>query len=387
MNIILFDNPHRQNLFPLTLTNAVAELRAGIFTAKERWALQTGEKVFVHTAGYLQPLYETLPQEKSLWVDAAVLADATLTNLILALAEGAALADEKGFIAGMAYIAPDEFDASNTLQYFKQIQQVPAVRRLQYPWQIFQWNDTFLREDFALVKGQKSSQLLPDNNQYINPSGIFIEEGAQVGFATLNASPGPIYIGRNAVVMEGTTIRGPFALCEGAVVKMGSRIYGATTLGPFCTGGGEIKNSVMQAYSNKGHDGYLGDAVVGRWCNLGAGTTNSNVKNTAAEVKMYNYPLKANLPVGTKGGFVMGDYSRTAINTTLNTGTVVGTCCNIFDGGLLPKYIPDFSWGGAAADKYVFEKALRDIANWKKMKHHALQDVEKAVLKHIFDRN
>lgn len=387
MNIILFDNPHRQNLFPLTLTNAVAELRAGIFTGKERWAFCTGEKIFVHTPSYLQPLYETIPQQKSLWVDAAILADAALTNIILALGDDTALADENGFIAGVTTIEASGFNVANPLQYFKQIHQVPAVRRLQYPWQIFQWNDILLREDFALLQSKQSAQQLPADNQYLNPSQIFIEEGAQLTFATLNASTGPIYIGKNAVVMEGATIRGPFALCEGAVVKMGSRIYGATTLGPFCTGGGEIKNSVMQAYSNKGHDGYLGDAVVGRWCNLGAGTTNSNVKNTAAEVKMYNYPLQANMPVGAKGGFIMGDYSRTAINTTLNTGTVVGTCCNIFDGGLLPKYIPDFSWGGASADSYVFEKALRDIANWKKMKHHALQDVEKAVLKHIFDRN
>ena len=143
----------------------------------------------------------------------------------------------------------------------------------------------------------------------------------------------------------------------------------------------------MQAYSNKGHDGYMGDAVVGRWCNLGAGTTNSNVKNTGAEVKMFNYATKSYTPVGPKGGFIMGDYSRTAINTTLNTGTVVGCCCNIFDDGLMPKHILDFSWGGASKAKYVFEKALRDIANWKKMKHHMLEDAEKVVLKHIFDRN
>ncbi len=387
MNIILFDNPHRQNLFPLTLTNAVAELRAGIFTARERWALQTGEKVFVHSARYLLPLYETIPHAKNLWVDAAVLANAALANIVLALGEGCGLADENGFIAGVVSISPDGFDAANPQKYFNKIQQVPTVRRLQYPWQIFQWNDTLLREDFILVQTQKSSKPLPENNQYTNPSQIIIEEGAQVVFATLNASTGPIYIGQDAVVMEGATIRGPFALCEGAVVKMGTRIYGATTVGPHCTAGGEIKNSVMQAYSNKGHDGYLGDAVVGRWCNLGAGTTNSNVKNTGAEVKMFNYPAKGYLPVGQKGGFIMGDYSRTAINTTLNTGTIVGCCCNIFDGGLMPKQIADFSWGGATEEKYVFEKALRDIANWKKMKHHTLEDAEKDVLKHIFDRN
>jgi UDP-N-acetylglucosamine diphosphorylase/glucosamine-1-phosphate N-acetyltransferase len=387
MNIILFDNPHRHHLQPLTLTNAVAGLRAGIFTVSERWALKTGADVFLHTEGYLQPMYPVIPHEKSLWIDAALITDKTLDDKILALEEGSALFDDTGLVAGVLNINPALFKAPAAEEYFVNIHRVPQpVKRLLYPWQIFQWNDALIREDFNLVKATKTAQELPTTNQYLHQHDVFIEEGAQVNFAILNAATGPIYIGKNAVVMEGTTIRGPFALCEGATVKMGARIYGATTLGPFSTVGGEIKNCVLQGFSNKGHDGYLGDSVIGKWCNLGAGTSNSNVKNTGAEVKMWHYPSLDFMAAGPKAGVIMGDYTRAAINTSFNTGTVTGVCCNIFSSGLLPKFIPDFSWGGKDEEKYLLEKALRDIANWKKMKHHTLCDAEKDVLKHIFER-
>jgi NDP-sugar pyrophosphorylase family protein len=186
--------------------------------------------------------------------------------------------------------------------------------------------------------------------------------------------------------MEGCTLRGPVALCEGTTLKMGTKIYGATTLGPCCVGGGEIKNVVMQGYSNKAHEGYLGDAVIGKWCNLGAGTSNSNMKNTASPVKMWNGFTKNYVTVDIKCGVIMGDYSRTAINSSLNTGSVIGVCCNVFGDGLLPKYIEDFQWGSKGLTKYEFEKSLRDIANWKKLKASNLSDAETKVLKYIFER-
>lgn len=386
MNIILFDNQQRQSLFPLTFTCAVADLRIGILTIKERWAAISSRQFFVHTEKYLRPLYDTAPAQKSLWVDASVLPDKTLINHILALEEGIALDDEQGFIAGILEVDPAEFDAGKVLASFKMVHHLENVRRLNHPWQIFQWNGQFIKEDFELITHLRRSQPHPATNYYTNELNIFIEEGAEVNFSSLNASAGPIYIGKNTVVMEGCLIRGPFALCEGAVAKMGAKIYGATTLGPYCTAGGEIKNSVMQAHSNKAHDGYLGDAVIGKWCNLGAGTSNSNVKNTGAEVTMWSYEANDQLTVGIKGGLIMGDYTRTAVNTVLTTGTVAGVCCNIFDAGILPKYISNFTWGGRNNNPYEFEKALRDIANWKKMKHHTLNDAEKDVLKHIFER-
>ena len=260
------------------------------------------------------------------------------------------------------------------------------ARRIRYPWHLFSYNAEALRNDFALLTAGRVSQSIPSSVQAIAPENIFIEEGARLGFCVLNASAGPIYIGRDAEIMEGALIRGPFAGCEGATVKMGTKIYGATTLGPYCVAGGEIKNAIFFGYSNKGHDGYLGDAVIGEWCNLGAGTSASNVKNNAGDIKVCHPASGAYLSAGTKCGLLMGDYSRTAINTSFTTGTVAGVCCNIFGGGLPPKYIPDFSWGQDGGTRYDWDKALRDIGSWKKLKNRELTGEEILTLKHIFDQ-
>ena len=200
----------------------------------------------------------------------------------------------------------------------------------------------------------------------------------------INASMGPVYIGKGAEIMEGSVIRGPFAMGEGACLKLGTKVYGATTLGPRCVVGGEIKNSILFGYSNKAHDGYLGDSVIGEWCNLGAGTTNSNLKNNASEVKIWT--PKGELNAGLKCGVLMGDFSRTAINTSINTGTVIGVGCNVFGTGLTPKYIPNFSWGSEGVKRYEFEKGLLDIEGWKKLKRQILSDDEKSILKYIYEK-
>jgi UDP-N-acetylglucosamine diphosphorylase/glucosamine-1-phosphate N-acetyltransferase len=260
------------------------------------------------------------------------------------------------------------------------------VRRLEFPAQIFQWNEEMLNFDFQLLTKRRFSSTTTEGVHLIKASKVFIEEGAEISFSILNASTGPVYIGNNAVVMENCSIRGPFALGEGAVLKMGTKVYGATSIGPYCTVGGEIKNSVITGYSNKAHEGYLGDSVIGEWCNLGAGTSNSNVKNTGGEVKAWNYETQNYLPSGNKCGVIMGDYSRTAINSSINTGTVVGVCCNVFGEGLTPKFIPDFSWGANGDCSYEFEKAMTDIENWKKMKNKTVSETETNVLKHIFEQ-
>jgi len=266
--------------------------------------------------------------------------------------------------------------------------------RIQYPWHIFQLNEEALRYDFDQLTKGRGSAPIPASVRTIAPENIFLEEGARVEYAILNASTGPIYIGRDAEIMEGSMIRGPFALCEGSVVKMGSKIYGATTIGPHSVVGGEIRNSVIFGYSNKAHDGYLGDSVIGEWCNLGAGTSNSNLKNNAGEVKAWSPAAGKFLPVGLKCGLLMGDYSRSAINTSFDTGTVVGVCAVLFEEDLSPKYIPNFSWGygrhrspggDTLAVRYEWDKALRDIANWKKLKNQVLTDAEIRTLKHIFE--
>jgi UDP-N-acetylglucosamine diphosphorylase/glucosamine-1-phosphate N-acetyltransferase len=257
------------------------------------------------------------------------------------------------------------------------------IKALQHPWEIFQWNEEAIEQDFELLTKKRKSQTVSKTNIVIKPSKIFIEKGAKVEYSVLNASAGPIYIGKDAEVMEGCMIRGPFALGDHALLKMGSKVYGATSIGPYCVAAGEIKNSVLFGYSNKAHDGYLGDSVIGEWCNLGAGTSNSNLKNNAGEVRIST--PKGHVAAGYKCGVLMGDYSRTMINTALNTGTVVGASCNVFGAGLTPKYLSSFSWGNDGIDRYQFDKAIADIENWKKLKGKKLSKNEKSILKYIFE--
>lgn len=384
MSVILFDNGNRSGLYPFTLTRAVADLRFGIFSFRERWECITGEKVYVHTEKWLQDLYEPLPLGDHTWVDASVIADESLQDRICSLETGHCLADENGLIAGRFTYAGSIFQPAAALSFFQTIQDQPQVQRVQHPWQFMQWNDAMIRRDFEIVIKQAGSQPIPASVNVLGQEQVFIEAGARLSFCTINASTGPVYIGKNAEIMEGSVVRGPFVLGEGSVLKLNSRVYGATTLGPFCMGGGEIKNAVMMGYSNKAHDGYLGDSVVGHWCNFGAGSSNSNVKNTAGEVKIWDMGSEKYQSVGLKCGVVMGDYSRVAINSSINTGSMIGVSANVFGAGLLPTIINNFSWG-VTGTRYDFEKALLAVDNWKKLKGHALSGEEAAVLKHIFD--
>ncbi len=380
--MVLFDNNNRKQLFPLTATRAIAGLRMGILTIKERWEELTDEEVYIHTAPYLMPLYEPIPAGEHIWIDSAVIITDELLALIKDLKPNQALADAQGLIAGRSAEAATTFDVNNTLQWFKETIQF-YVRRLEYPHQLFQMNDTFIQSDYKLVTVNRTSQPISATNNIINPSNIFLEQGVSMEYCTLNASAGPIYIGTNATLMEGCLVRGSFVLGNNSCLKMGSKIYGATTFGPNCMGGGEIKNMVMQGNSNKAHDGYLGDSVIGEWCNFGAGTSNSNVKNTGGNVQQWNEGANDFIDAGQKCGLIMGDYSRVAINSRINTGSVIGVSCNVFGTGLLPKVIKDFSWG--LTDKYIFEKAVTDINNWKKMKHRHLSQEKIELLRYIFD--
>ncbi len=385
MNVILFDTEARKRLFPLAATKAVAGIRMGILTIKERWEKITSAEVFVLTDSYLQPLYETIPAGNYILIDACVIPVPELITHINSLADNEAIEDENGLIAGKAFIR--SLPAFNELlPLFKNLSPIAPVKRLTFSNQLFLWNEEMIKSDFILLTKGRISYSYNNSVHATKASSIFIEEGANINFCSLNASAGPIYIGKNTTIMEGCLIRGPFAICEGAVLKMGTKVYGATTIGPFCTAGGEIKNSVMSGYSNKAHDGYLGDSVIGEWCNLGAGTSDSNVKNTGGEINTWNYYENKFLPSGNKCGVVMGDYSRTSINTSINTGTVIGICCNVFGEGLTPKFIPDFSWGGKEQKKYEFEKAVKDISNWKKMKNKTISEPETKILKHIFEK-
>jgi UDP-N-acetylglucosamine diphosphorylase/glucosamine-1-phosphate N-acetyltransferase len=351
MHILALEDVSCTNdLLPFTATRSVLDIRMGILTFREKWERLLG------------PDNTVLVQDS--------VAPALPANILPTRALAARVQEEMQ----RGPLNPTSIDRIIT-----------HGRLIRYPWHIFQHNAEALIEDFDLLTAGRHSQPIPPTVQTSNPGSIFIEEGARLHHCVLNASTGPIYIGRNAEIMEGALIRGPFAAGEGAVVKMGAKIYGATTLGPATTVGGEIKNVVFFGYSGKGHDGYLGDAVIGEWCNLGAGTSASNLKNNASEVRVW-HPASANwINAGLKCGLLMGDYSRSAINSSFDTGTVTGVCCNIFGEGRPPKYIPDFSWGHTATVRYEWDRAIRDIANWKKLKNQSLTEGQILTLKHIFD--
>lgn len=380
MPIVLFDNKNAPNLYPLATLQAVADIRMGIFTFRERWAHFSGEKTFVQSRKYLSALYEAIPIENYLWVDASLLPEKEIFDKILNLKKGEALADENGFIAGKPLDAINALDISAFEKYFKEIKNCTAVRKLHFPWEITGINEEITRFDYDFFTNNNNSLPLQNfpGSQFISPQNIFICEGATINFSIIDASEGPVFIGKNTKIMAGCLIRGPFVLGEYGVLKMGAKIYGATSFGPFCIGGGEIKNSVFQSFSNKAHDGYLGDSVIGNWCNFGAGTSVSNVKNTGGAVHVNG------MDVGKKSGVIMGDHCRTAINTSINTGTIAGICSNIFGTCLSPNIIPDFSWGFDDAEKYNIEKAIEHISNWKSFKHEIFTDSEKNILKYIF---
>ena len=345
MNYILFDGPVRNALLPFTFTRPVADIRIGILTIREKWEKYLGYTTTTITEEYLADKFPMVEMEKNVMINAAYLPNEVLAEMVMALEENQAIFSGEEVIAFYTTDTQDEvdFDEYDIIEYTEE------GLKIEHVWDIFKKNDAALREDFELLTEDRTSQRIPASVNTIAPENIFIEEGAKLEFVTLNASTGPIYIGKNAEIMEGSIIRGPFALCEGAVVKMGAKVYGATTVGPECRIGGEVSNSVLFGYSNKGHDGFLGNSVLGEWCNLGADTNNSNLKNNYEEVKLWDYDKGSFVKTGLQFcGLMMGDHSKSGINTMFNTGTVVGVCANIFGSGFPRNFVPSFSWGGAA---------------------------------------
>jgi UDP-N-acetylglucosamine diphosphorylase/glucosamine-1-phosphate N-acetyltransferase len=258
-------------------------------------------------------------------------------------------------------------------------------RILNHPWQIVEYNDWAIRQDFRLLTKDRITRQVPNTVKITNPDQVFVEDGAILENCYINASEGPVYIGKNALVMDGAMLRGPVSIGENAIVKMGACLYGGTTIGPHCIAGGEIKNSILSGYSNKAHHGYLGDAVIGEWCNLGAGTSCSNLKNTGGKIKVWDMHQNSFKTAGNKCGLLMGDYSKSAINTSFNSGTVTGICANIFDcNSLTPKFIPSFSWGANTGQQYMLEKAITEIETWMKFKKCSLQKEQKEILEKLY---
>lgn len=391
MNKIIFTEEFCQPeyLHPFTLTRQMQDIRVGILTIREKWEKMLG------LVSYDKKEDDYKDLERSVHIDEAIgngacylvhsnlVPSPSLIQLVKKLKDGEFIATPSG--QGIVFrITKKEISGRHKIKVGKPVLFNEPLHTIQYPWDIFQLNDLAIRLDFALLTKGRKSQPLSKTNKVIKPSQVFVEKGAVVEHSIINASTGPVYIGAGAEVMEGCLIRGPFAMGPGACLKMGAKVYGATTLGPGCVVAGEIKNSILFGNSNKAHDGYMGDSVIGEWCNWGAGTTNSNLKNTAGTVNVWT--LQGELEAGPKCGVMMGDYSRTAVNTAINTGTVIGVCCNVFGPGLTPKYIPHFSWGSDGVERYRFDKALSDISAWKKLKGQVLSDDEKKILKVVFDK-
>jgi UDP-N-acetylglucosamine diphosphorylase/glucosamine-1-phosphate N-acetyltransferase len=390
MNRIIFTEEFCQpeNLHPFTLTRQIQDIRVGILTIREKWEKMLGLPSFDKKEDDYKDLDRSVNldevegNEVCYLIDGNILPTPDLVKKISKLKNGEFISAEGS--TGFAFrFTKKEIKEKYKIQVKKAVIVKEEIKAVRFPWEIFRLNDWAIRQDFELLTKKRRSQQVSKTNTVIRPSNIFIAKGARVEHSILNASAGPIYIGKNAEVMEGCIIRGPFALCEGACLKMGSKVYPAPTVGPYSVVGGEIKNSVIFGYSNKAHDGYLGDSVIGEWCNLGAGTTNSNLKNTAGEIKVWT--SQGEKSVGIKCGVMMGDYSRTAVNTAINTGTVISVCCNVFGSGLTPKYIPGFSWGSEGVKRYELEKAFKDIQNWKQLKRQSLTDNEKSILTYIFE--
>jgi UDP-N-acetylglucosamine diphosphorylase/glucosamine-1-phosphate N-acetyltransferase len=377
MNFILFDEPSiRQGLLPFTFTRPVSEVRIGILTITEKWKLRSGLDVSYITEEYLSDRFTLNPGKENVFVNGGVCPTDDLVATIKGLKDGEVIVKE-GVIIAYKKVAEG-----------KQIEFKGALNMIKRPWDIFLNNGKEISEDFDLItKGRISAPITDPYTRIYNQEKIFVEEGASIKAAILNAENGPIYLGKNSEVMEGAIIRGPFALGEGACVSMGAKFRGDTTVGPYSKIGGEVSNSVIFGYSNKAHDGFLGNSVIGEWCNLGADTNTSNLKNTYSEVQVYSYKEQDFVNTGKMFcGLLMADHSKCGINTMFNTGTVVGVNANIFGEGYPAKFVPSFAWGGDKNySRYNFEKVVQVAERVMARRNIQLSKEEINILKYVFE--
>ncbi|WP_396142291.1 GlmU family protein [Flavobacterium sp.] len=383
MNYILFDGTVRNALLPFTFTRPVADIRIGILTIREKWEQYLGSTTTTLTEEYLMEKYPMVEMEQNIMINASFLPNAILVDLIQNLEQNQAVVYQEEIVA---FYTNDSQEEVNFEQYDLVVYEGDLMQ-IENTWDIFAKNDSALRDDFNLITTDRTSQPIPKSVNVIAPEHIFIEEGAKLEFVTLNASTGPIYIGKNSEIMEGSVIRGPFALCESGRVKLATKVYGATTVGPHSVIGGEVNNSVFFGYSNKGHDGFLGNSVLGEWCNIGADSNNSNLKNNYEEVRLWSYETEGFAKTGLQFcGLMMGDHSKCGINTMFNTGTVVGVSANIFGSGFPRNFVPSYSWGGAAGfSTYITAKAFQTAKIVMARRNVEFTDQDAAILTHIFE--
>lgn len=387
-NLVLFDY-NRDNLKPLSYTKPIAALRIGINTIKEKWELALHLRASHYTAPYLKSKYPLVLQDSNLLINASVLPSPVLNQYLLEHLPYNSLLVHNGTPLAL------RCNTSTALQFFEgkaasldSIECAFPIIYIAYCWDLFRNNKEAIAFDFAeRTKGRTSAPLHSSNSIIGDASQVFLEEGATAYCSIFNTQNGPIYLGKNSSVMEGCMIRGSLALCEGASLKMGTKLYGPTTVGPFSKIGGEVNNSIISGYSNKGHDGFLGNAVLGEWCNLGADTNNSNLKNNYAEIRQWNYSQKTFISTGLQFcGLIMGDHSKTGINSMFNTGTVVGVSTNIYGSDFPRTFIPSYSWGSSKGfATYQLDKAIETAQRVVERRQKVLDENDIAILKYIFE--
>lgn len=387
MNYILFDESIvRTNLLPLTFMRPVADIRVGILTIREKWEKQLKTKTSSLTENYLTPKFPIIRENENVLINGSVCPNEEVITAIKNLKKNQIILFNDTIIA--LHVMEGELDkiGESSSEGIEEIKLSDPPLKINHTWEIFSKNDIAIREDFTLLTKGRKSQKLSGTNRVFGENEIFVEKGAKVECAILNATTGPIYIGKDAEIMEGATIRGPFALCDGAQVKMAAKIYGPTTIGPYCRVGGEINNSVLFGFSNKAHDGFMGHSVIAEWCNLGADTNTSNLKNTYDNVRLWSYGKQTFVDTHLQFcGLIMGDHSKCAIDTQFNTGTVVGVSANIFGSGLQRNFIPSFTWGGTSGHtNYDIKKALKVAEIVFKRRHRTLDDIEKELLTNVY---
>lgn len=385
MTTILFDDQFRNNLLPLIFTRPVSEIRVGILTIAEKWKRYLQADVSYFTETYLQEKYPLKIGTENIFVNASVCPDEDLAEAIREILEGDALCSGDTLIAvNLNEAAAREFNAQR-IGLFRKVQYERSFVQVSYPEDIFKNNDQEIRKDFAVLTKGRTSATLSSTNSLLGDH-IFVEEGAQAECSTFNTLTGPVYLGKNSQVWEGSHIRGSFALCENAIVKMGAKIYGMTTIGPESKVGGEVNNSVIFGNSAKGHEGYLGNSVLGEWCNIGADSNNSNMKNNYADVRLWDYQKEGFRRTGLQFcGLIMADHAKCAINTMFNTGTVVGVSANVFGSGFPRNFIPDFSWGGNQGfETYDLKRMFDTASKVYDRRNMTLDDTDKKILTHVF---
>ncbi len=383
MNYVLFDGGSRNDLLPFTFTRPVADIRVGILTLREKWEKFLKVEISTKTEDYLQGKWPLILGEENLFINASYAPSKDLLGELEELAQDEKLIDGEEVVA-YYQIGKTETDLSKLTA--RQLRS--NVTKISFTWDIFSKNGEEIEADFKLLTDGRKSQPIHSSNFTKSEENIFIEEGAQVENCSLNASSGPIYIAKDSLIMEGSLIKGPFAACEHAIVKMGAKIYGPTTIGPFCKAGGEINNSVMFKNSSKGHDGFLGNSVLGEWCNIGADSNNSNLKNNYAPVRLWNYKTENFAKTGLQFcGLIMGDHSKCGINTMFNTGTVIGVSANIFGSGFPRNFVPSFSWGGSAGmSTYKLDKVFETAELVMARRNEELTSEDRKILENVFEQ-